>query len=229
MACFPDAGGEQMAERDGDNIHGRERAVSAPKPSSWIGRLRERWRSQSSRRDAVHRLYASVVEQSRHPTFYAAWGVPDSREGRLEMLNLHAMLAMRRLRGEGQEGRAVAQDLFDLMFLDLDRHLREWGVGDLSVGKHVKQLAQSFFARAAALDPLLDAGDATGVAEVLRRNVYGDAPSSSVAELAAYLLFQESRLASSDGTAIVRGRVAFALPDAGTGGSCVVDRPMAPP
>ena len=218
MACFPDAGGEQMAERDGDNIHGRERAVSAPKPSSWIGRLRERWRSQSSRRDAVHRLYASVVEQSRHPTFYAAWGVPDSREGRLEMLNLHAMLAMRRLRGEGQEGRAVAQDLFDLMFLDLDRHLREWGVGDLSVGKHVKQLAQSFFARAAALDPLLDAGDAAGIAEVLRRNVYGDAPAPSVAELAAYLLFQESQLAAGDGPAIVNGRIAFAPPGAATAG-----------
>ena len=175
MACFPDAGGEQMAERDGDNIHGRERAVSAPKPSSWIGRLRERWRSQSSRRDAVHRLYASVVEQSRHPTFYAAWGVPDSREGRLEMLNLHAMLVMRRLRGEGQDGRAVAQGLFDLMFLDLDRHLREWGVGDLSVGKQVKKLAESFFGRVAALDPLLAGSDPAALDEVLRRNVYGEA------------------------------------------------------
>ena len=177
----------------------------------------------------MHRLYAAVVEQSRQPAFYATWGVPDSREGRLEMLNLHAMLAMRRLRGEDQEGRAVAQALFDLMFLDLDRHLREWGVGDLSVGKHVKQLAQSFFARAAALDPLLDAGDAPGIAEVLRRNVYGDAPAPRVAELAAYLLLQERQLAAGDGPALVAGRVAFVAPGAPTDGSCAVDRPMAPP
>ncbi|HVI38050.1 MAG TPA: ubiquinol-cytochrome C chaperone family protein, partial [Gaiellales bacterium] len=144
---------------------------------SWIKRLRGRWRREGSRRDAAHRLYAAAVEQSRQPTFYAAWGVPDSREGRLEMLNLHAMLLMRRLRSEGEEGRAVAQALFDLMFLDLDRHLREWGVGDLSIGKHVKKLAQSFFGRAAALDPLLSSRDAAGIEDVLRRNVYTDAAS----------------------------------------------------
>ena len=213
MACFPDAGGEQMAERDGDNIHGRERAVSAPKPSSWIGRLRERWRSQSSRRDAVHRLYASVVEQSRHPTFYAAWGVPDSREGRLEMLNLHAMLAMRRLRGEGQEGRAVAQDLFDLMFLDLDRHLREWGVGDLSVGKKVKVLAQSFFGRATALDGPLTDGDRDAITDILRRNVYAEVAepdAAAVAGLGEYLLAQDRWLAAQAPDGLLRGKPTFA-------------------
>ena len=67
--------------------------------------------------------------------------------------------AMRRLRDEGQAGQELAQSLFDLMFEDLDRHLREWGVGDLSVGKQVKKLAQSFLGQAAALDPLLAAGD----------------------------------------------------------------------
>jgi len=184
---------------------------------SWIKRLRGRWRREGSRRDAAHRLYAAAVEQSRQPTFYAAWGVPDSREGRLEMLNLHAMLLMRRLRSEGEEGRAVAQALFDLMFLDLDRHLREWGVGDLSIGKHVKKLAQSFFGRAAALDPLLSSRDAAGIEDVLRRNVYTDAaspPPAAIGRLAGYLLLQEAWLAGSEGPAIVGGLATFAPPAA---------------
>ena len=204
-----------MAGQDTANIDGQEHIVSAPGPLSWLSRLRQRWRRDGARRDAVHRLYAAVVEQSRQPTFYADWGVPDSREGRLEMLNLHAMLLMRRLRSEGHEGRAVAQALFDLMFLDLDRHLREWGVGDLSVGKHVKKLAQSFFGRAAALDPLLTTRDGAGIEEVLRRNVYSDGqapPQSAVTRLAEYLLRQETWLEGSDGSTIVDGLVTFARP-----------------
>ncbi len=100
-------------------------------------------------------MYATLVEQARQPVFYAQWGVPDSRDGRLEMVSLHAILLMRRLRAEGAEGRALAQAVLDRMFEDLDRHLREWGVGDPSVGKRMKELAQSFLGRVAALDPLL--------------------------------------------------------------------------
>jgi cytochrome b pre-mRNA-processing protein 3 len=206
-----------MAVQDTDSIHCRSPDASGSGPLSWINRLRGRWRREGSRRDAAHRLYAAAVEQSRQPTFYAAWGVPDSREGRLEMLNLHAMLLMRRLRSEGEEGRAVAQVLFDLMFLDLDRHLREWGVGDLSIGKHVKKLAQSFFGRAAALDPLLSSRDAAGIEDVLRRNVYTDAaspPPAAIGRLAGYLLLQEAWLAGSEGPAIVGGLATFAPPAA---------------
>ena len=166
-----------MAAQDTASIHGGAPSQSDPARCPGSSGCGDAGGATGARRDAAHRLYAAVVEQSRQPTFYAAWGVPDSREGRLEMLNLHAMLLMRRLRSEGQEGRAVAQALFDLMFLDLDRHLREWGVGDLSVGKHVKKLAQSFFGRAAALDPLLSSRDAAGIEDVLRRNVYTDAAS----------------------------------------------------
>jgi cytochrome b pre-mRNA-processing protein 3 len=182
-------------------------------PPLWPRHLLDRWRTGRSRRDAAHGLYTAIVEQARQPVFYGVWGVPDSREGRLEMVNLHAILVMRRLRAEGPEGQAVAQALFDLMFQDLDRHLREWGVGDLSVGKHVKKLAQSFFGRAAALDPLLLAGDASGVEEVLRRNVYTGAAEPlpmAIGRLTHYLLEQEAFLQASDGAALVAGQARFA-------------------
>ncbi len=128
-------------------------AQGRPTRPRWPGRLLALLHGRRDRRHAAQRLYRSLVEQARQPVFYAAWAVPDSRDGRLQLVSVHAILLMRRLRDEGQAGQALAQNLFDLMFEDLDRHLREWGVGDLSVGKHAKKLAQSFLGLAAALDP----------------------------------------------------------------------------
>ncbi len=184
--------------------------------ASLLGRARAWWRGRRARRDATHRLYGELVEQSRRPLFYAAWGVPDTREGRLEMVTLHAMLAMRRLRREGPAGRALAQELLDLLFADLDRHLREWGVGDVSVPRHMKKIVQSIYARLEALDPLLDAGEPAAFEPVLRRNVYGEAAGTEagadpalVRRLASYLLEQERHLARQDRASLLEGRLAF--------------------
>ena len=167
------------------------------------------------RRDAVHRLYAAVVEQSRQPTFYADWGVPDSREGRLEMLNLHAMLLMRRLRSEGHEGRAVAQALFDL---DVPRSRPP--IARVGRGRPVgRQACQE--AGAELLRPRRSAGSAT---DSSRRRGYRGCPAPQVYSdgrprrnppcpgLAEYLLRQETWLEGSDGSAIVDGLVTFARP-----------------
>lgn len=182
---------------------------------SWLARILSPLRGRRQRRETVHALYAGLVEQARAPVFYADWGVPDSRGGRLEMVTLHAMLAMRRLRREGRPGTALAQELVDLMFADLDRHLREWGVGDLSVGKEMKKLAQSFYARLSALDPLLDAGDPAALDPVLQRNIFAEASSvepAAVRRLGAYLLAQDRQLAATDGASLLAGHLAFARP-----------------
>jgi cytochrome b pre-mRNA-processing protein 3 len=192
---------------------------SAARPeASWWTRLRGCFGGGRARRDAAHVLYLALVEQARQPVFYARWGVPDSRDGRLELVNLHAILVMRRLREEGVPGQELAQTLFDVMFADLDRHLREWGVGDLSVGKQVKKLAQSFFGRATALDPLLAGTDPEALDDVLRRNVYTEAVSPeplAIRRLGAYLTEQGCRLAAQDGAALLSGHVSFAIPEAG--------------
>ncbi|MEK0084736.1 ubiquinol-cytochrome C chaperone family protein [Benzoatithermus flavus] len=191
---------------------GQSAAGSGP---SWWQRVRSWLRGRRARRDAAHALYVALVEQARTSVFYAAWGVPDSRDGRLEMVMLHAILVMRRLRHEGAPGLELAQALFDVMFADLDRHLREWGVGDLSVGKHVKKLAQSFFGRAAAIDPLLDGADPAALDEVLRRNVYTEAAAPdavAIRRLGTYLCDQDRWLARGDGAALLAGRIEFARP-----------------
>jgi cytochrome b pre-mRNA-processing protein 3 len=186
--------------------------------ASWLGRLVDHFRHNRARLDAAHALYVALVEQARRPLLYAELGVPDSRGGRLELINIHAILVMRRLRSHGQPGEALAQSLFDVMFHDVDQHLREWGVGDLSVGKHVRKLAQSFYGRAAALDPLLDACDRQGLEDVLRRNVYTEAvdpAATTVARLADYVLAQDRHLAEQHGAGLLAGTVRFAAVETG--------------
>ena len=172
-------------------------------------------RRHEAQLDAAHALYRDLVAQARWPTLYTEHGAPDSRDGRLELIYLHAILVMRRLRAEGPPGQQLAQALFDLLFRDVDRHLREWGVGDLSVGKHVKALAQSFYGRATALDGPLASSDLPAIEAVLLRNVYAEAkdvPAAGPAWLAGYLLAQDRWLAAQDGGTLLAGSVTFAVP-----------------
>lgn len=191
---------------------------------SWWGRLRAWADAPNRRRAAAAALYRDVVEQARLPVFYAAWGVPDSRDARFEMVSLHAVLAMRRLRDEGRAGQLLAQALFDEMFKDVDRHLREWGVGDLSVGKQVKTLAHNFLGRAAALDPLLDGSDPEAMEALMRRSVYegvAEPAAADVRRLGRYVSAQHRQLALVDGTVLLAGHIRFAGPEQDGGHSPV--------
>lgn len=179
-------------------------------------RLRHAGRAHDARRQAAEQLYHAVVKQARRPVWYRELGVPDTPEGRFEMIALHAALVVRRLRREGVAGQALGQQLFDAMFVDLDGSLRELGVSDLSVGTYVKRLAGNFYARLAALDEGL--GDATpqgrSLHPMLRANVYlGAAPSDrQLAALARALTEQDRALARHDGAALCGGTIAWIEP-----------------
>jgi len=159
---------------------------------------------------AASGLYAALVEQARRPDFYARHGIPDTVDGRFEMIVLHMFLVLRRLRGEaGAE--AFGQALFDAMFADMDRSLREMGVSDLSVGRHVKTMAKSFYGRAAAYESgLAEPGDET-LGEALRRNAYGTLPAPpDPAPLAAYMRASAAALAAQPVDELMAGRPRFA-------------------
>src|SRR5262245_48094906 len=96
-------------------------------------------------------LYAAAIAQARQPVFYAGLRVPDTVDGRFELVALHVFLILQRLKSE-PEATPFAQALFDTMFADMDRNLREMGVGDLSVGKKVKAMAQGLYGRIAAYE-----------------------------------------------------------------------------
>ncbi len=158
-------------------------------------------------------LYGAVVAQSRLPEFYRGGGVPDTLDGRFELISLHNHLLLRRLKRDG-EAAALAQALFDVMFADMDESLREIGVGDLSVGRRIKQMAQAFYGRIAAYDAGLDeAGDAALEAALLR-NLYGTlaSPPESVSAMAGYVRKAAAALNALDDLSLRAGKVSFPKP-----------------
>lgn len=144
-------------------------------------------------RNAVQALYGAIVAASRAPMFYEGWGVPDTLDGRFELIALHAFLAMRRLKQAGDSA-AFSQALFDTMFADLDRNLREMGVSDLGVGRQVKTMAKAFYGRILAYERGLAGTDSLD--DALRRNLYGTvAPNAAqLVAAAAYLRRQAQAL-----------------------------------
>ena len=92
-------------------------------------------------------LYGAVVAQARQVVFYRDLGVPDTVDGRFELIVLHMVLLLRRLNREGDDGAALRQALFDVLLDDMDRSLREMGVGDLGVGRRVKAMGKAFYGR----------------------------------------------------------------------------------
>lgn len=160
-----------------------QRAQQARGLAGWWRRSRAAGAERRARQATAAELYRRLVALARAPDLYARLGVPDTSDGRFEMIGLHVALAMRRLRGL-PGGSELSQELFDLMFADMDRGLRELGVGDLSVGKYVKKMAEGFLHRARALDETLGAGAPEGLVPVLLRNVYatGNPPGPGQAE-----------------------------------------------
>jgi cytochrome b pre-mRNA-processing protein 3 len=127
------------------------------------------------------------------------------------MVALHVFLLLHRLKGEGAEAAALAQALFDTMFADMDRNLRELGVGDMSVGREIRGLAESFYGRIAAYDRGLEAG---GLGEALQRNIFAGGNESGAGALADYVRRAAQLLREIDTSRIVGGEARFPGPPA---------------
>ena len=102
--------------------------------------------------DSADQLYRRLVRQARDPVFYLHLGVPDTPDGRFDMIILHAFLVIRRLKAEHERTVGLAQAIFDLMFADMDQNLREMGVGDLGVSKRIKGMAEACYGRTVAYE-----------------------------------------------------------------------------
>lgn len=158
---------------------------------------------------AAAALYAAAVAAARAPSLYAALGVPDTLDGRFDMVGLHAFLLIRRLQRAEEPGPALAQAVFDEMFRDMDRSLREMGVGDLSVPRKMRQMWEAFHGRAAAYEAAFAGSDAAALPAALARNVWrtGDAPGAE--GLACAARAQAAHLDALPLDAFTAGTVAF--------------------
>ncbi len=161
----------------------------------------------------ARRLYDAIVAQARRPEFYRDWGVPDTLDGRFDMIVLHSFLVMHRLKQDHEATAALAQNLFDTLFLDMDRALRELGAGDLGVGKRVKAMARGFYGRVAAYEHGLSAGQEV-LGKALERNLFAtvDPSAEQVSVMAVYTVCQVRALDRQDTAELLAGRVTFGAP-----------------
>ncbi|MGG5820890.1 ubiquinol-cytochrome C chaperone family protein [Falsiroseomonas sp. HW251] len=156
-------------------------------------------------------LYAAAVGAARDPALFGSLAVPDTLEGRFDLVSLHAgLLVCRIARDPDPRAKDLAQAVFDAMFADMAVNLREMGVGDLAVGKRVKRMWEAFHGRAQAYDKALRAGDLAALTEALDRNVWrGRAPPGAAGALAAHAAAADAALAAQPFDRLVAGAVRF--------------------
>ncbi|WP_341197557.1 ubiquinol-cytochrome C chaperone family protein [Hyphomonas chukchiensis] len=169
----------------------------------WLARRR-------ARKAAAGKAYAGLMKAALAPDFYLTGDVADTFEGRAGMVMVHAALALRRIKGiPGQEGARLAAALNTRVLDGFDAAYREQGVGDSSIARKVRKLAEAYYglglALTAALDETLEETRKSGVEAVLARN--GVTESSRAAGLGAWLCTLADRLEAQQDSEILAGNL----------------------
>ena len=165
--------------------------------------------------DTISALYGTIVAQARLPCFYREYGVPDTVNGRFDLLVLHLSVVLDRFADDPQL-RELGQALFDHFCADMDRNLREMGVGDLSVPKHMQRVGEAFYGRAQAYRAALAHEDQGTLTEALERNIYGQetASQATAARLAAYMREAVADLRAQPASKVLAGELTMPNPAA---------------
>jgi cytochrome b pre-mRNA-processing protein 3 len=165
---------------------------------------------RAAARGTIEGIYGMIVTQAREPSFYRDLGVPDTVNGRFDLLVLHLWMVLRRFQST-EGGENLSQALFDHFCDDMDANLREMGVGDLTVPKRMQAFGEAFYGRAAAYDLALASGREP-LAQALCKNILNGEGIDKARRLAAYA---ETAVASLTGLDVARLREAawkFPLP-----------------
>jgi cytochrome b pre-mRNA-processing protein 3 len=170
--------------------------------------------SRSARPDTISALYGMIVAQARLPGFYRDYAVPDTVNGRFDLIVLHLALLLERLT-EDESLRAVGQGVFDRFCEDMDHNLREMGVGDLAVPKEMRRMGEAFYGRAQAYRDALAAASDEALAATLARNIYGGSTSAPASRLAAYMREAVRALRAQESAGLAAGQLRFPEPVAG--------------
>jgi cytochrome b pre-mRNA-processing protein 3 len=166
---------------------------------------------QTPQTSIIASLYGMIVAQARAPVFYGDYLVPDTVNGRFEMILLHCVLVLNRLERGPPSLRALGQGIFDRFCDDMDGSAREMGVGDLAIPGAMRRIGEAFYGRQQAYRTALAARGDEALAMVLERNVFAGASEPDGARwLAAYVREAASGLGEQDG--FERGELAFPEP-----------------
>ncbi|MBI1301597.1 MAG: ubiquinol-cytochrome C chaperone family protein [Alphaproteobacteria bacterium] len=129
-------------------------------------------------------LYARVLENVRTPFFYEKCKVADTFDGRFDLLLLHSFLILNKLVDQPY-GETLSQAYFDTLFRDMDQTLREMGIGDMGIPKHMKKMMTAFNGRMHSYRNAISLDGDEILKVTLRRNLYGSLshPSEDVLAL----------------------------------------------
>jgi cytochrome b pre-mRNA-processing protein 3 len=144
---------------------------------AWIAKSWFSQRSHTSR--TASEIYGSIVASARQKTFYAAWAIPDTREGRFEMIALHLALVMRRLGRAEPGGEILSRALGEAFIADMDDNMREIGIGDLAVPRKIKKAGAALFDRHRDYGAALDACDTRALTIALQAALIGGEAATS--------------------------------------------------
>jgi len=184
---------------------------------SVLSKFKEIFKSPYSNSAAME-LYVTIVQQARLPIFYTEYDVGDTIDGRFDLVALHTFLVLRTLRRDDEMTKKLSQDIFDVMFADMDQNLRELSIGDTGVAKRVMKMAERFYGRIAAYDLALDMEDPSQqheeLCKVIIRNIYRNTPVSSnnVKAMAEYVVTQMKELEQQSINSLLEGTIDFASP-----------------
>ena len=137
--------------------------------------LLQRIFGEKKQRAALAPLYRAVVARGRDPSWYREGGVPDTLDGRFDMVAAVLALVLIRIEVEGEAGRDPSVLLTELFIDDMDGTLRQIGIGDYVVGKHVARMMSALGGR---LDAFRQARTAGAFAGAVRRNIFHESPPS---------------------------------------------------
>ena len=154
------------------------------------------------------------------PTFYTAWGVPDTVEGRFELLLVHVSLLLDRLSHEGAEGARLARALSEAFIADMDANMREMTFGDLAVPREIKRAAAALFDRHGAYRAALATRQPALLQRALEAQLaYLAADGLDAGQIAHYMLEAADAIAAQSGRQLLAGRLGWPVAqDAGRRG-----------
>lgn len=174
--------------------------------------LRQLFR-RSDPRETMTPLYAAIVAEARAPGWYLE-GVPDTTDGRFDMVSSVLSLVLLRLERDGADTRQAQALLAETFVDDMDGALRQMGIGDLMVGKHVGRMMGALGGRLSAFKAALAGRSGkTGqsdLAAAVRRNIFRDeaAPDAAVIAVEARLRALARRIDAAALSDVLAGRIA---------------------
>jgi cytochrome b pre-mRNA-processing protein 3 len=165
---------------------------------------------QPSLKHEAHAAYVQLVEQARNPWFYENQAVPDTLDGRFDVIILHIFLLVHRLRREQSDNAALfVRAVSEVFFADMDRSLREMGVGDTGISHRIKKMVSAFYGRLQAYEQSVI--NPEQFRQSLQRNLYRETPveSKNLQELDDYIRRNIAHLDQQITANILKGELTF--------------------